>query len=1186
MTAAKNTLPRVALVFLALLFFALEPIGALSGTIYIDVADMDQPAIWVASGGWGGSGVTQTGDESYSLSAGVVGAHRAWPSSPSRVIFTNEVDGSTVFGLRLASVSWSELYWEARYYFELYTADASGIYSGPDWSTFDVASLTDDGTWQLVYSGLRTNLDTFNIYVRGPGPSPVPEPMVSPSYEFSVQHYNQTTESIQLFNHDEVSRSVTLNILNPHSEQPEQLEEPTIYLQSANPLMIAPGETADISLLIDAVDAGIYEGFLLEVAVDDGSTFYSNITVYVTEGDPQELPDLAVSSEDIGFASENPGDPVTTLTANVHNRGQSSASNIEVDFYELDTFLGSEVIDTIAADGTAAASISIPTLSDGDHLIRVVVDPADAIEELEEANNEASQIIRPAGTPGPTEGHILVTGSLPSRVYTEALFRLTGRAVYDITVGGVRYTDYVVKGGSVDVTIRAEDGTEWVYGGIHTDVNGNFTKSLLAPSIPGIYRLFMAVTDKTFVGTRELVFTAVERPAVEPPPPPPPLSPSSGGSGYWTLEGGVWSWTWTSLPSSGPVPESDMWVFSEDLYFSKDNPAAGEEITVFAEIHYWATSTALVAEDIPVNLYVISPGEPKERIGQTTIASLSVAAPENGSRYVYATWKNPGDGIYLLEVEIDPSYVEDNLLNNAATRAIIVGQLASNQGAISGRVTDAWGGVGNVILNGFDFNGQSLGSTVTDDTGFYLFESIPAGEAEVRIETPAGYIADADTKTVNVEANSVTQDVNFYLTELTDTEPPVLSLPDDITAEATGPSGAIVSYEATATDAVDGDLTPTCEPASGGTFALGTTPVTCTATDAAGNSASGSFTVTVLDTTPPAVTPPADVTVEATGVQTAVDIGMATATDAVGVVSIGSDAPATYPVGTTTVTWTATDAAGNAGTATQTVTVVDTTPPTVTVPADLTVSTSDPSGASVSYNASATDIVDGDLIPTCTPASGSLFPLGTTAVTCSATDSAGNTGSATFTVTVEQTVADTTAPACSLQAVNQGPPVSIEVFTQDSESGLDHVAVLVADNASVEIPPFTPGTTEPLIVIGTKLDQSQSSHLTLEVFDVAGTSVVCDPVTMLVIRATGKPVSETLANVPEQERIVVVSNGDPGLKNLDVVVNGTKFKITGLADREATSLDVADAMVPGNDNTFVLTARGKPGSGAVVTIRD
>ncbi|TAN35432.1 HYR domain-containing protein [Patescibacteria group bacterium] len=85
----------------------------------------------------------------------------------------------------------------------------------------------------------------------------------------------------------------------------------------------------------------------------------------------------------------------------------------------------------------------------------------------------------------------------------------------------------------------------------------------------------------------------------------------------------------------------------------------------------------------------------------------------------------------------------------------------------------------------------------------------------------------------------------FSVTTLADTTPPVLTLPADITTPATSPAGAVVTYVATATDAIDGALTPTCAPPAGSTFPIGTITVTCSATDAAGNTASGSFQITV-----------------------------------------------------------------------------------------------------------------------------------------------------------------------------------------------------------------------------------------------------------------------------------------------------------------------------------------------------
>ncbi|MEV4490382.1 VWA domain-containing protein [Micromonospora coxensis] len=83
-----------------------------------------------------------------------------------------------------------------------------------------------------------------------------------------------------------------------------------------------------------------------------------------------------------------------------------------------------------------------------------------------------------------------------------------------------------------------------------------------------------------------------------------------------------------------------------------------------------------------------------------------------------------------------------------------------------------------------------------------------------------------------------------------DVTPPVVVV-DDQTVEATSPAGAVINYPATATDNVDGPLTPTCVPPPGSTFPLGDTSVTCTATDAAGNVGSDTATMRVVDTTAP-----------------------------------------------------------------------------------------------------------------------------------------------------------------------------------------------------------------------------------------------------------------------------------------------------------------------------------------------
>lgn len=78
-----------------------------------------------------------------------------------------------------------------------------------------------------------------------------------------------------------------------------------------------------------------------------------------------------------------------------------------------------------------------------------------------------------------------------------------------------------------------------------------------------------------------------------------------------------------------------------------------------------------------------------------------------------------------------------------------------------------------------------------------------------------------------------------------DNTPPVVSVPGGFTTVAASADGAVVDYEATATDDTDGDITPSCAPASGELFPIGTSTVTCTATDAAGNTGTDSFNINV-----------------------------------------------------------------------------------------------------------------------------------------------------------------------------------------------------------------------------------------------------------------------------------------------------------------------------------------------------
>jgi hypothetical protein len=186
------------------------------------------------------------------------------------------------------------------------------------------------------------------------------------------------------------------------------------------------------------------------------------------------------------------------------------------------------------------------------------------------------------------------------------------------------------------------------------------------------------------------------------------------------------------------------------------------------------------------------------------------------------------------------------------------------------------------------------------------------------------------------DAASNTDATPASVTWTVDTTPPGLTVPrSNVIQEATGSSGAVVSFTTSASDAIDSAPVVTCTPASGGSFTLGTTNVSCTARDAATNtSAAKTFDVVVRDTTAPTLTVPGSpITTDASGVSGATVSFSVSATDAVtatpsivctasgaktGVVTSG----ATFAIGSTTVSCTATDGATNASTAkTFTVTV-------------------------------------------------------------------------------------------------------------------------------------------------------------------------------------------------------------------------------------------------------------------------
>ena len=303
----------------------------------------------------------------------------------------------------------------------------------------------------------------------------------------------------------------------------------------------------------------------------------------------------------------------------------------------------------------------------------------------------------------------------------------------------------------------------------------------------------------------------------------------------------------------------------------------------------------------------------------------------------------------------------------------------------------------NTDISGCFATGVALGTpTVSDNC---------SGIASVTNDAPLSYPLGTTTVTWTITDNAgnvstCTQDVTVE-----DNENPVIVCPADITVSTDlGSCDGTIATLGTELTFDNCTVASVTNDAASLTFPIGTTPVTWTVTDAAGNTATCVQMITVLDTENPMITCPIDVTVSADAAScnaTGVALGTPVTTDNCTVASVTNNAPATYPLGNTTVTWTVTDDAGNIATCTQVVTVEDNEAPMITCPTDLTVSTAGGS-CDVTGVALGTPVTtDNCSVASVTNDAPVTFALGTTTVTWTVTDGAGNTATCVQLVTVE-----------------------------------------------------------------------------------------------------------------------------------------------------------------------------------------
>jgi len=326
------------------------------------------------------------------------------------------------------------------------------------------------------------------------------------------------------------------------------------------------------------------------------------------------------------------------------------------------------------------------------------------------------------------------------------------------------------------------------------------------------------------------------------------------------------------------------------------------------------------------------------------------------------SWGNTWSGDGYWEVGYGECHIED-YVHYVEPADINFPPIADANGPYS---AECQGATAAVSLDGTDSDDPNAGDTLTyswtTNCPGGSFDDATSATPILTLNTSASAVCPLTCNVTLTVSDGEESDTDTASVTVEDTTAPTLSgVPADETVECDSvPPPANV----TATD--------NCDPSPTVTFSETRTDGSCpdnytltrtwTATDACGNSSSGVQTITVVDTTPPVISLPADVTIECDESADPSNTGTATATDncdpapaiAYADVVTPGDCPNEWTI---TRTWTATDACGNSSSGEQTITVVDTTAPVISCNAPATIT---PPDAPISFTATATDNCDED----------------------------------------------------------------------------------------------------------------------------------------------------------------------------------------------------------------------------------
>jgi Ca2+-binding RTX toxin-like protein/sugar lactone lactonase YvrE len=394
------------------------------------------------------------------------------------------------------------------------------------------------------------------------------------------------------------------------------------------------------------------------------------------------------------------------------------------------------------------------------------------------------------------------------------------------------------------------------------------------------------------------------------------------------------------------------------------------------------------------------------------------------------------------------------------------------------------------------------------------------------------------------------------LITVVDTTAPEVLAPDDIVLEADSVDQNIVNFDSVTSFDIQEVVIYLDAP---DVFPLGETTVTWTAVDASGNSASTTQTVTIVDTTKPILSIPDDQTVEATSLeQTFVEIGQADAHDITGISSIVNDAPDVFPLGSTLITWTVTDNHDNITTAYQTITVEDTTAPTIIIPEDITAEAIDPMINHIKLGELITS--DSVGVKSITNDKPNAFPFGSTTVTWTVTDISGNISEATQTVTL----IDTTSPEIFVPAdiVAEATSLSGNMIELGEATGYDIMGIASVTDHPPRFFPLGETTIEWNVVDIS--GNTASATQTVTIVDTTAPSITAPAsITMEAISADsnivtlGNPIFSDLVDIPS------ISNNAPDVFPLgETTVTWTAVDASGNSASTTQTVTIVDTTAP------------------------